>query len=266
MSLFGIGASTVANIAGSLIGGALSNSASAAASKQQHDWNVDDYQHRYQWSMQDMQKAGLNPVLAATQGIGGSINGASALSNSYDLSSAASSGVSAESQKKQAQNAASLISSTNEKNYADARAAASSANKLEVDTESGRIANRLANDSYDSNLAAAKQRAENEAKLGKLYDTQQANAEYQRNVVMPAQAALAYAQGNAANSAAAFSLQNTENAKLDYEYRHMKNKDYKDIGVSDDGGVWSTLGRTANRWFNNVGEYIYNRYGQGGSY
>lgn len=52
--------------------------AAAAMSKQQHEWNVEDYQHRYQWAVQDMRRAGLNPILAATNGISGSINGTSA--------------------------------------------------------------------------------------------------------------------------------------------------------------------------------------------
>lgn len=45
--------------------------------KQSHDYQVADYQHRYQWSAQDLRAAGLNPILAATQGIGGSIHGVS---------------------------------------------------------------------------------------------------------------------------------------------------------------------------------------------
>lgn len=45
--------------------------------KLQHDYQVQDYQHRYQWAADDMEKAGLNRILAATQGIGGSINGVS---------------------------------------------------------------------------------------------------------------------------------------------------------------------------------------------
>ena len=53
------------------------NEAQAALSEQQHKWNVEDYQHRYQWAAEDMRKAGLNPILAATNGIGGSINGTS---------------------------------------------------------------------------------------------------------------------------------------------------------------------------------------------
>lgn len=44
----------------------------------QHDYQVSDYKNRYQWSAKDMRAAGLNPILAATQGIGGNIAGVSA--------------------------------------------------------------------------------------------------------------------------------------------------------------------------------------------
>lgn len=78
----------LSDVAGALTGGLVSglfgnaqadkaNSAQQAMSEQQHKWNVEDYQHRYQWAAQDMRAAGLNPILAATNGIGGSINGTS---------------------------------------------------------------------------------------------------------------------------------------------------------------------------------------------
>ena len=68
------------SIAGSLFGSAVQGSYNSAAAKQQNEWNVENYKHRYQWAMEDMRQAGLNPILAATNGIGGSISGASAAS------------------------------------------------------------------------------------------------------------------------------------------------------------------------------------------
>lgn len=79
-----MGLGWLGSIGGSLVSGLFgmksasdANSAQQAMSEQQHKWNVEDYQHRYQWSAQDMRAAGLNPILAATNGIGGSINGTS---------------------------------------------------------------------------------------------------------------------------------------------------------------------------------------------
>lgn len=70
--------SAIGGIASGLFGMASADKANSAASEmaeQQHRWNVDDYKHRYQWSVQDMRDAGLNPILAATNGIGGNVNG-----------------------------------------------------------------------------------------------------------------------------------------------------------------------------------------------
>lgn len=58
------------------------NDMAVANMKQQHDWNVEDYKHRYQWAVDDMRAAGLNPILAATNGIGGNVNG-TALAQSH---------------------------------------------------------------------------------------------------------------------------------------------------------------------------------------
>nr|DAK01806.1 MAG TPA: DNA pilot protein [Microviridae sp.] len=116
MSLFGIGASTVAGIAGNLLGGWLggkqSAANSAAAMEQQNKYNVENYKHRYQWSVEDMRKAGLNPILAATNGISGSFGGSSAIGAgvNYDLSGGAASGASAENSAASADKTRKMIS------------------------------------------------------------------------------------------------------------------------------------------------------------
>ena len=76
----------VGSIAGSIFGSSVQGHYNSAASAQQNEWNVENYKHRYQWSMEDMRNAGLNPILAATNGIGGSIAGASAASKSSIIS------------------------------------------------------------------------------------------------------------------------------------------------------------------------------------
>lgn len=75
----------IGNVGGALVGGLFGQSSASQQFERQkelmelqHQYQVEDYQHRYRWSVDDMRAAGLNPVLAATNGIGGSINGVSA--------------------------------------------------------------------------------------------------------------------------------------------------------------------------------------------
>lgn len=75
----------IGNVGGALVGGLFGQSSASQQYERQkelmalqHQYQVDDYKHRYQWSIEDMKLAGLNPILAATNGIGGSINGVSA--------------------------------------------------------------------------------------------------------------------------------------------------------------------------------------------
>lgn len=75
----------IGNVGGALVGGLFGQSSASQQFERQkelmalqHQYQVDDYRHRYQWSTEDMKAAGLNPILAATNGIGGSINGVSA--------------------------------------------------------------------------------------------------------------------------------------------------------------------------------------------
>lgn len=72
MSLFGIGAAAVANIAGGLIGTAMSgNSAKATANLQgqlqRENWEYAQ-KHAHQFEVEDLRAAGLNPILSATNG------------------------------------------------------------------------------------------------------------------------------------------------------------------------------------------------------
>lgn len=243
----------------SIIGGALSNSAARHAATVANQRNIYNYQHRYQWAMEDMQKAGLNPMLAATQGIGGSVNGASALSANYNLGegvtagmSAQAAGNSAKAAQHQADVAEDVGKGTVRKLDSDVALNAASASNLQAETVGRNLANKLAKDSYDTNLALYKQNLANAEKQGLLIDQQTQNAIYQRDVVMPAQAAMMTAQGNAANSSAAYNNQLSNVASADYDYKVSRNKDYKNLGLSDDGLPWNTVGRAANRVFEGI--------------
>lgn len=112
---------TFGSIAGSIFGSAVQNHYNSAGAEQQNEWNVENYKHRYQWSTEDMRKAGLNPILAATNGIGGSISGASAASvGMSDIGSTMNSAKAASAAERQAKNAEHLAVSQIDKNVAEA--------------------------------------------------------------------------------------------------------------------------------------------------
>lgn len=50
---------------GDLIGTGISSAAQSQLLKKQFEYNKELYQNRYQWTTQDLRKAGLNPILAA---------------------------------------------------------------------------------------------------------------------------------------------------------------------------------------------------------
>lgn len=112
---------TLGSVAGSVLGSAVQNHYNSANAAQANAWNVENYKHRYQWAVDDMSKAGLNPILAATNGIGGSISGASAASvGMSDIGSAMNSAKAASAAERQAKNAEHLAVSQIEKNVAEA--------------------------------------------------------------------------------------------------------------------------------------------------
>ena len=193
MSLFGSAAGAIAGGVSSIIGGALSNSAARHAATVANQRNIYNYQHRYQWAMDDMQKAGLNPMLAATQGIGGSINGASALSANYNIGegvtagmSATAAGNSAKAANRQAATAEKMSDEQIKNLAAQTILAGASAKKFDAESYGISLANKLAADSYNDNLALVKQNLLNAKKQGEYIDSQKLAQEYMMNVVMPA--------------------------------------------------------------------------------
>lgn len=203
MSLFGSAAGAIAGAVGSLIGGGLQNSANSAAAAQANSWNKENYQHRYQWAVEDMRKAGLNPILAATQGIAGNVNGASALAASNTMGQSVSAGMSAgaaaesaSAAKKQANTAQSLADSQIQLNQANAAAAAASASGQQQ-------TNQFFMDTYNQRLQEYNLVISNLIKEGKRIDSETARNIFDYTVVMPAEASLKLAQGVQANSSAA---------------------------------------------------------------
>jgi len=80
-------------VAGSVAGGLVGAIGSFFSGKQSADAAQENFKHRYQWQVKDLQKAGLNPMLAVSQGPGnvpqpnfpdigeGASRGASAIAN-----------------------------------------------------------------------------------------------------------------------------------------------------------------------------------------
>lgn len=111
---------TLGSVAGSVFGSAVQNYYNSANAAQANEWNVENYKHRYQWAAEDMRRAGLNPILAATNGVGGSISGASAASvGMSDIGSTMNSARAASAAERQAKNAENLSISQIDKNAAE---------------------------------------------------------------------------------------------------------------------------------------------------
>lgn len=263
MSLFGAAAGAIAGGVSSLIGGALSNSAARHAATVANQRNIYNYQHRYQWSMDDMQKAGLNPMLAATQGIGGSINGASALSANYNIGEGVTAGMnaqaagnSAKASNKNADTASRLAVGTLKKLNSDVQLNAASAKNLEAEAAGKDLANKLSQATYQDNLALYKQNLDNAKKQGLLIDEQTKNAIYQRDVVMPAQANMMIAQGNASNSSAAYSNQLSLQSKEATQRAASQNALRQRYGFDTDSGLVGTVTGFGTNILNRAKDFI----------
>lgn len=60
-----LGAATIG-----FLGGERQNSSAKSAAREANEHNIRNYKHRYQWQVEDLKKAGLNPLLAVSQGAG----------------------------------------------------------------------------------------------------------------------------------------------------------------------------------------------------
>lgn len=67
----------IGGAAGGILGAGISSGLGFLSQANQEDFIRQMYKKRYRWAVKDMRLAGLNPILAATQGIAGNIQGAS---------------------------------------------------------------------------------------------------------------------------------------------------------------------------------------------
>lgn len=209
---------TLGSIAGSLLGSATQNHYNSANAEQQNAWNVENYKHRYQWAVDDMRAAGLNPVLAATNGIGGSISGASAASvGMSDIGSTMNSARAAGAAERQAKNAEHLAVSQIEKNVAEADSTRQATHGIVLDN--GIKANNLnfAEQTYEKRLGYELQRMDQELQNLRLQGS------YLSSGILSN-----IASANQSNSAASFASQNARLSKQEADF-------YDSLGVGNSG-------------------------------
>lgn len=187
------------------------------------------YRQRYQWAVEDMKKAGLNPLLAATSGIAGSLSGVSSAGSIGGSISNAAVGVSnSAAANRQAKTGEELGKSTIKLN-------ASSANKLDADAKSILQALEFNKQYFPYELAAKGVMVENAKKQGELLKAQEEGQKYQNNFVLPALQNLYTLQGIQANSAAALNSQNAALSAANTRLVGKQADDYENYGVKGDG-------------------------------
>lgn len=209
---------TLGSVAGSVLGSAVQNHYNSANAAQANAWNVENYKHRYQWAVDDMRAAGLNPILAATNGIGGSISGASAASvGMSDIGSTMNSARAASAAERQAKNAEHLAISQIDKNVAEADSTRQATHGIVLDN--GIKANNLnlAEQTYEKRLGYELQRMDQELQNLRLQGS------YLSSGILSN-----IASANQSNSAASFAAQNARLSKQEADF-------YDSLGVGNSG-------------------------------
>lgn len=209
---------TLGSVAGSVLGSAVQNHYNSANAAQANAWNVENYKHRYQWAVDDMRAAGLNPILAATNGIGGSISGASAASvGMSDIGSTMNSAKAASAAERQARNAEHLAISQIDKNVAEADSTRQATHGIVLDN--GIKANHLnlAEQTYEKRLGYELQRMDQELQNLRLQGS------YLSSGILSN-----IASANQSNSAAGFAAQNARLSKQEADF-------YDSLGVGNSG-------------------------------
>lgn len=209
---------TLGSIAGSVLGSSVQNHYNSANAAQANAWNVENYKHRYQWAVEDMRKAGLNPILAATNGIGGSISGASAASvGMSDIGSTMNSARAASAAERQAKNAENLAVSQIEKNVAEADSTRQSTHGTVL--QNGILANdlNLREQTYEKRLGYELEKMELELENLRLQGSYLSSGVL-NNI----------ASANQSNSAASFAIQNARLSKQEADF-------YDSLGLGNSG-------------------------------
>ncbi len=244
MSFFG-------GLISSTIGAAVNHVFNKKSTDHANDLNVQNYAQRYQLAVKDMQAAGLNPILAATSGIGGNIQGVSGFSSSVpSIGSESSALANSALSRKNANNVDALA-----KSHIAANAA--SANKLAADAASVRQATEFAGKYFPYELAFKQSTLDNARQQLKFLKSQTDKQDFERTVVLPAMANMYILQGKQAASSAALNEQNTALAKANTDLLGQQAADYGKYGISPHNVTgWGTpiarlLDKIKSRYFDN---------------
>lgn len=187
---------------------------------------AEQYKHRYQWAAEDMKNAGLNPIMAATSGIGGSISGvSSAGSFGGDVANAAVGVSNSAAANRAAKTGEAVGKSTIALN-------ASSASKYAADADAIRQGIEFNRVYFPYEQELKKQTVENAKKQGELLQKQADSQDYQYKFVLPAMVNLYTQQGLQASSSAALNSQNAALSAANTRMIDQQAQDYEKYGLS----------------------------------
>lgn len=234
------------------IGGAIDHNYNKKNMDYQAKIQEQQYRHRYQWATQDMKEAGLNPIMAATSGIAGSLSGvSSAGSFGGDVANAAVGVSNSAAANRSAKTGEELGKSTIKLN-------ASSAAKLAADADAIRQGIEFNRIYFPYEQELKKQTVENAKKQGELLQKQADAQDYQYKFVLPAMVNLYTQQGIQASSSAALNAQNAALSAANTRMIDQQAQDYERYGINPHNvtGWAAPLARLGDR----VKNFLKNRY------
>lgn len=253
MGLLGnLGLGSLFGAADKFVGGAIDNYYNKKNMDYQAKIQQMMYQHRYQWAVDDLKKAGLNPILAATSGIAGSMPGVSSASSfGGDVSNAAVGVSNSAAANRAAKTGLEVGKSTIALNASTAAKYAADADAIRQGIEFNRVYFP-----YEQELK--KQTVENAKKQGELLQKQADAQDFQYKFVLPAMVNLYTQQGIQASSSAALNNQNAALSAANTRMIDQQAQDYERYGINPHNvtGWAAPLARFGDR----VKNFLKNRY------
>ncbi len=227
MGLLGnLGLGSLFGAADKFVGGAIDHYYNKKNMDYQAKIQEQQYRHRYQWATEDMQKAGLNPILAATSGIAGSLSGVSSASSfGGDVSNAAVGVSNSAAANKAAKTGEAVGKSTVALNASSAAKYAADADAIRQGIEFNRVY-------FPFEQELKKQTVENAKKQGELLQKQADAQDYQYKFVLPAMVNLYTQQGIQASSSAALNAQNAALSAANTRMIDQQAQDYERYGIN----------------------------------